>query len=167
MCVQHDFHYEYTECDSDGGRWRVSVPKPKTCLGGAPNPPVRGKGCGECASKLTLCPPPPTDLTLRAVSQNIPYSPQIPPADCFDWGKVLCSMVYFCGNAFLDWHGWPGMIFFVTCLYLRVIRLLLHDQCAAFLLLCMTCYGLTFWSMGMGQSEHEILNILNNSFKHE
>ena len=45
-CVQKDFHYEYTQCDSDGGRWRVSVPSPNTCIGGAPNPPVRGKGCG-------------------------------------------------------------------------------------------------------------------------
>ena len=44
---QHDFHYEYTECDSEGGRWRVSVPKPNVCVGGAPNPPVRGKGCGK------------------------------------------------------------------------------------------------------------------------
>lgn len=45
--LQKDFHYEYTQCDSDGGRWRVSVPQPNTCIGGAPNPPVRGKGCGE------------------------------------------------------------------------------------------------------------------------
>jgi len=44
--VQKDFHYEYTQCDADGGRWRVSVPKPNVCIGGAPNPPVRGKGCG-------------------------------------------------------------------------------------------------------------------------
>ncbi|KAJ8301946.1 hypothetical protein KUTeg_020933 [Tegillarca granosa] len=42
-CQPKDFHYEYTECDSEGGRWRVSVPKPDTCTGGAPNPPVRGK----------------------------------------------------------------------------------------------------------------------------
>ena len=45
--LQHDFHYEYTECDSNGGRWRVSVPKPNVCIGGAPNSPVRGKGCGK------------------------------------------------------------------------------------------------------------------------
>ena len=49
MCdfLQKDFHYEYTECDSDGGRWRVSVPKPNVCVGGAPNPPVRGKDCSK------------------------------------------------------------------------------------------------------------------------
>ncbi|XP_064604934.1 endosome/lysosome-associated apoptosis and autophagy regulator family member 2-like isoform X3 [Liolophura sinensis] len=44
-CQPEDFHYEYTECDSKGGRWRVSVPKPDFCSGGAPNPPVRGKDC--------------------------------------------------------------------------------------------------------------------------
>ncbi|KAL5013570.1 hypothetical protein ScPMuIL_007840 [Solemya velum] len=44
-CHPNDFHYEYTECDSEGGRWRVSVPKPGTCTGGAPNAPVRGKDC--------------------------------------------------------------------------------------------------------------------------
>ncbi|XP_033745153.1 UPF0577 protein KIAA1324-like homolog isoform X1 [Pecten maximus] len=44
-CQPSDFHYEYTECDSDGGRWRVSVPEPKKCEGGAPPPPVRGQKC--------------------------------------------------------------------------------------------------------------------------
>ncbi|XP_064632414.1 endosome/lysosome-associated apoptosis and autophagy regulator family member 2-like isoform X4 [Lineus longissimus] len=44
-CQPKDFHYEYTECDSYGGRWRVSVPSPATCIGGAPNPPIRGKEC--------------------------------------------------------------------------------------------------------------------------
>ncbi|XP_070192640.1 endosome/lysosome-associated apoptosis and autophagy regulator family member 2-like isoform X3 [Littorina saxatilis] len=49
-CQPKDFHYEYTECDSEGGRWRVSVPKPDTCIGGAPNPPVRGKDCSFTCS---------------------------------------------------------------------------------------------------------------------
>ncbi|XP_076447212.1 endosome/lysosome-associated apoptosis and autophagy regulator family member 2-like [Babylonia areolata] len=47
-CKPEDFHFEYTECDSDGGRWRVSVPKKDMCKvskGGAPSPPVRGKDC--------------------------------------------------------------------------------------------------------------------------
>ncbi|XP_074646985.1 endosome/lysosome-associated apoptosis and autophagy regulator family member 2-like [Tubulanus polymorphus] len=44
-CQPKDFHFEYTECDSYGGRWRVSVPQPGKCIGGAPNPPVRGKDC--------------------------------------------------------------------------------------------------------------------------
>ncbi len=48
---QEDFHYEYTECDSEGGRWRVSVPKPDICEGGAPNPPVRGRECGKWSLK--------------------------------------------------------------------------------------------------------------------
>ncbi|XP_050414359.1 endosome/lysosome-associated apoptosis and autophagy regulator family member 2 isoform X2 [Patella vulgata] len=44
-CQPKDFHYEYTECDSNGGRWRVSVPDPDKCTGGAPNAPIRGKDC--------------------------------------------------------------------------------------------------------------------------
>ncbi|KAG1703654.1 Small G protein signaling modulator 3 [Nymphon striatum] len=40
-----DFHYEFTECDENNGRWRVSVPKPNTCTGGLPNAPRRVK-CG-------------------------------------------------------------------------------------------------------------------------
>ncbi|KAL8603739.1 hypothetical protein ACOMHN_024355 [Nucella lapillus] len=44
-CKPEDFEYEYTECDSDGGRWRVSVPRKDTCKWGSPNPPVRGKDC--------------------------------------------------------------------------------------------------------------------------
>ncbi|XP_046342668.1 endosome/lysosome-associated apoptosis and autophagy regulator family member 2-like isoform X1 [Haliotis rufescens] len=44
-CQPKDFHYEYTECDSEGMRWRVSVPEHNKCTGGAPNAPVRGKDC--------------------------------------------------------------------------------------------------------------------------
>ena len=55
IVLQKDFHYEYTECDSDGGRWRVSVPRPDFCVGGAPNPPIRGKGCGMCFYSFYIC----------------------------------------------------------------------------------------------------------------
>lgn len=44
-CHPKDFHYDFTECDQYGGRWRVSVPKPDTCVGGAPNPPTRINDC--------------------------------------------------------------------------------------------------------------------------
>ncbi|XP_063598992.1 endosome/lysosome-associated apoptosis and autophagy regulator family member 2-like isoform X2 [Penaeus indicus] len=44
-CQPEDFHYEFTECDEKGGRWRVSVPKPGVCEGGAPNPPTRTEDC--------------------------------------------------------------------------------------------------------------------------
>lgn len=47
-CRPIDFHYEFTECDSEGGRWRVSVPKPNTCIGGAPNPPERTNCSMSC-----------------------------------------------------------------------------------------------------------------------
>lgn len=66
-CQPSDFHYEYTECDSEGGRWRVSVPKPNTCTGGAPNAPVRGKDCNfQCDAGQYL------DLSGNQECQNCP-----------------------------------------------------------------------------------------------
>ncbi|XP_042895596.1 endosome/lysosome-associated apoptosis and autophagy regulator family member 2 isoform X1 [Parasteatoda tepidariorum] len=66
-CLPRDYHYEFTECDESGGRWRVSVPKPGTCVGGAPNPPTRVNDCriscdaGTYFNRTTLeclsCPP--------------------------------------------------------------------------------------------------------------
>lgn len=50
-CQPSDFHYEYTACDSDGGRWRVQVPKPNACEGGAPRPPTRGQSCDFTCDK--------------------------------------------------------------------------------------------------------------------
>ncbi|GFR88566.1 UPF0577 protein KIAA1324-like homolog [Elysia marginata] len=46
-CHIDDYKYEYTECDSKGGRWRVAVPKaPGLCTpSGTPMVPVRGKDC--------------------------------------------------------------------------------------------------------------------------
>ncbi|XP_014663683.1 PREDICTED: UPF0577 protein KIAA1324-like homolog isoform X2 [Priapulus caudatus] len=44
-CKESDFHYEFTECDASGGRWRVQVPKPGVCNNGTPKPPVRGRDC--------------------------------------------------------------------------------------------------------------------------
>ncbi|KAG7220725.1 hypothetical protein INR49_017839, partial [Caranx melampygus] len=44
MCKESDYHFEYTECDVLGSRWRVAVPnKPETCTG-LPDP-VRGTQC--------------------------------------------------------------------------------------------------------------------------
>jgi len=63
--VQQDFHYEYTQCDSNGGRWRVSVPNPNTCIGGAPNPPVRGSRCGTYITYVV------TVLTLVSAAEVI------------------------------------------------------------------------------------------------
>ncbi|XP_066943846.1 endosome/lysosome-associated apoptosis and autophagy regulator family member 2-like isoform X1 [Macrobrachium rosenbergii] len=44
-CKPSDFHYEFTECDEIGGRWRVSVPTYGDCINGEPNPPTRTEGC--------------------------------------------------------------------------------------------------------------------------
>ncbi|GFO06318.1 upf0577 protein kiaa1324-like homolog [Plakobranchus ocellatus] len=51
-CQLADYHYEYTECDSEGGRWRVSVPKaPGLCSpSGSSIMPVRGKDCNFACS---------------------------------------------------------------------------------------------------------------------
>ncbi|XP_059150434.1 endosome/lysosome-associated apoptosis and autophagy regulator family member 2-like isoform X2 [Physella acuta] len=51
-CHLDDYHYEYTECDSEGGRWRVSVPKnPDNCVPGqSPGVAARGKECNFACS---------------------------------------------------------------------------------------------------------------------
>ncbi|XP_017286358.1 endosome/lysosome-associated apoptosis and autophagy regulator 1 [Kryptolebias marmoratus] len=44
MCKESDYHFEYTECDVLGSRWRVAIPnKAETCTG-LPDP-VRGTQC--------------------------------------------------------------------------------------------------------------------------
>ncbi|XP_041460457.1 endosome/lysosome-associated apoptosis and autophagy regulator family member 2-like [Lytechinus variegatus] len=45
-CQPDDFHYAMTECDENGVRWRVQVPQPDTCIGGAPAAPTRAVDCG-------------------------------------------------------------------------------------------------------------------------
>lgn len=47
-CLQSDYHFEYTECDSSGSRWRVAVPNAAVDCAGLPDP-VRGK---ECSTSL-------------------------------------------------------------------------------------------------------------------
>lgn len=41
-----------TECDEGGVRWRVQVPQPDACIGGAPSAPVRAVDCGMYQIKL-------------------------------------------------------------------------------------------------------------------
>ncbi|XP_072537897.1 endosome/lysosome-associated apoptosis and autophagy regulator 1 [Salminus brasiliensis] len=44
ICKESDYHFEYTDCDVLGSRWRVSIPnKPDTCTG-LPDP-VKGTHC--------------------------------------------------------------------------------------------------------------------------
>ncbi|XP_077370287.1 endosome/lysosome-associated apoptosis and autophagy regulator 1 [Festucalex cinctus] len=44
MCKESDYHFEYTECDVLGSRWRVAIPnKAQTCTG-LPDP-VKGTQC--------------------------------------------------------------------------------------------------------------------------
>ncbi|CAL1537489.1 unnamed protein product [Lymnaea stagnalis] len=47
VCHLDEYHYVYTECDTEGGRWRVSVPKnPGSCIPGtSPGTAMRGKEC--------------------------------------------------------------------------------------------------------------------------
>uniref|UniRef100_A0A3Q1LQG4 Endosome-lysosome associated apoptosis and autophagy regulator family member 2 n=1 Tax=Bos taurus TaxID=9913 RepID=A0A3Q1LQG4_BOVIN len=48
--LQKDYHFEYTECDSSGSRWRVAIPNSAVDCSGLPDP-VRGKECTfSCAS---------------------------------------------------------------------------------------------------------------------
>ncbi|XP_031794491.1 UPF0577 protein KIAA1324-like homolog isoform X2 [Sarcophilus harrisii] len=49
-CQEKDYHFEYTECDSSGSRWRVAVPNSAVDCSGLPDP-VKGKECTfSCAS---------------------------------------------------------------------------------------------------------------------
>uniref|UniRef100_G1L1W8 Endosome-lysosome associated apoptosis and autophagy regulator family member 2 n=1 Tax=Ailuropoda melanoleuca TaxID=9646 RepID=G1L1W8_AILME len=49
-CLENDYHFEYTECDSSGSRWRVAIPNSAVDCSGLPDP-VRGKECTfSCAS---------------------------------------------------------------------------------------------------------------------
>ncbi|XP_005358380.1 UPF0577 protein KIAA1324-like homolog isoform X1 [Microtus ochrogaster] len=49
-CQEKDYHFEYTECDSTGSRWRVAIPNSAVDCSGLPDP-VRGKECTfSCAS---------------------------------------------------------------------------------------------------------------------
>ncbi|XP_044534992.1 endosome/lysosome-associated apoptosis and autophagy regulator family member 2 [Gracilinanus agilis] len=49
-CQERDYHFEYTECDSSGSRWRVAVPNSAVDCSGLPDP-VKGKECTfSCAS---------------------------------------------------------------------------------------------------------------------
>lgn len=46
LLSQSDYHFEYTDCDVLGSRWRVAIPnKPDTCTG-LPDP-VKGTHCSE------------------------------------------------------------------------------------------------------------------------
>ncbi|KAM8977271.1 endosome/lysosome-associated apoptosis and autophagy regulator 1 [Pelodytes ibericus] len=43
-CKESEYHYEYTECDSTGSRWRVAVPHTPGLCTGLPDP-VKGTEC--------------------------------------------------------------------------------------------------------------------------
>ncbi|GAB0175586.1 endosome/lysosome-associated apoptosis and autophagy regulator family member 2 [Grus japonensis] len=62
-CEETDYHFEYTECDSSGSRWRVAVPNPSVECSGLPDP-VKGKEC----SMLTL-------FILQNVTSSLCYLP--------------------------------------------------------------------------------------------
>ncbi|XP_071993394.1 endosome/lysosome-associated apoptosis and autophagy regulator 1 isoform X2 [Engystomops pustulosus] len=48
-CKESEYHYEYTECDSKGTRWRVAVPHTPGLCTGLPDP-VKGTECSfSCA----------------------------------------------------------------------------------------------------------------------
>lgn len=55
-CLQKDYHFEYTECDSTGSRWRVAIPNSAVDCSGLPDP-VRGRECSMLCIFLTICLP--------------------------------------------------------------------------------------------------------------
>ena len=47
--LQDEYQFEYTQCDKQKQRWRVSVPKPDTtCTPDGPRVPIKGLECGTC-----------------------------------------------------------------------------------------------------------------------
>ncbi|KAE8623689.1 hypothetical protein XENTR_v10005698 [Xenopus tropicalis] len=48
-CKESEYHYEYTECDSSGTRWRVAVPHTPGLCTGLPDP-VKGTECSFSCS---------------------------------------------------------------------------------------------------------------------
>ncbi|XP_078092112.1 endosome/lysosome-associated apoptosis and autophagy regulator family member 2 [Mustelus asterias] len=49
-CGKNDYHFEYTECDSTGSRWRVAIPKSSGKCTGLPDP-IKGRECSfSCGS---------------------------------------------------------------------------------------------------------------------
>lgn len=55
LFLQSDYHFEYTECDVLGSRWRVAVPNKADICTGLPDP-VAGTRCSRFFS--ALIPPP-------------------------------------------------------------------------------------------------------------
>uniref|UniRef100_A0A8C5LY48 MRH domain-containing protein n=1 Tax=Leptobrachium leishanense TaxID=445787 RepID=A0A8C5LY48_9ANUR len=49
-CKESEYHYEYTECDSTGSRWRVAVPHTPGLCTGLPDP-VKGTKCSFSCSE--------------------------------------------------------------------------------------------------------------------
>ncbi|XP_059510800.1 UPF0577 protein KIAA1324-like homolog isoform X2 [Stegostoma tigrinum] len=50
VCGKNDYHYEYTECDNTGSRWRVAIPKSPGMCTGLPEP-IKGRECSfSCGS---------------------------------------------------------------------------------------------------------------------
>lgn len=49
LSLQSDYHFEYTECDVLGARWRVAVPNKAEICTGLPDP-VQGTQCSESSS---------------------------------------------------------------------------------------------------------------------
>ncbi|XP_053313800.1 endosome/lysosome-associated apoptosis and autophagy regulator 1 [Spea bombifrons] len=48
-CRESEYHYEYTECDSTGSRWRVAVPRSPGLCTGLPDP-IKGTECSFSCS---------------------------------------------------------------------------------------------------------------------
>ena len=46
ISLQSDYHFEYTECDVLGSRWRVAIPNKASTCTGLPDP-VKGTQCSE------------------------------------------------------------------------------------------------------------------------
>lgn len=105
--TQEDFHYEYTKCDSAGGRWLVSVPNSEDakCTGGPSEAPVRGKRCGQFTLHYII------DITLHYCGFCLSYTHTVSQS-CFNpFAAVVytkypnCLFLHQCVDVFAHRDG--------------------------------------------------------------
>lgn len=103
MSLQSDYHFEYTDCDVLGSRWRVAIPnKANTCTG-LPDP-VKGTQCSE----FTI-----VRMSLNAFSENVQPVLQLSHPMCTSpWSlSATCDPFFFVSSLsslLLYWGGVSG-----------------------------------------------------------
>ncbi|KAM3934410.1 endosome/lysosome-associated apoptosis and autophagy regulator 1 [Leptodactylus fuscus] len=99
-CKESEYHYEYTECDSDGTRWRVAVPHTPGLCTGLPDP-VKGTKCSfSCTAGQYL------DMTLQECTPCVKGTYSLGTGIHFDeWTELPHGFRTFSDNIFGTENG--------------------------------------------------------------